>query len=119
MTNNMEYKYINLEYLYEVADDDTDFVKEIIDDYLNKMPGQFAELENAVGKDDQESTKFIAHKMKSSFHFVGAQILVELAQQIENAETDTHLEVYARNIGLMKPVLEQVLVELKHKRSTI
>lgn len=114
-----EYKHINLEYLYEIADNETDFVKEIINDYLSKVPDQFVELEKAVTTRDQEATVFIAHKMKSSFQFMGAQILVELSQQMERAEGDDALDIYKQNIELMKPIVEGVLVELKDKLTTL
>lgn len=113
------YKHINLEYLYEIADNEIDFVKEIINDYLTNVPTQFVELEKAVSTQDKESTKFIAHKMKSAFQFMGVQTLVELSQQMEKAEDDNALEVYKQNIGLMKPIVEGVLVELEHKLTSL
>jgi HPt (histidine-containing phosphotransfer) domain-containing protein len=110
-----EYKHINLEYLYEIADNETDFVKEIINDYLSNVPAQFVELEKAVLTLDKESTRFMAHKMKSAFQFMGVQTLVELSQQMEKAEDNDALEIYKQNIGLMRPIVAGVLVELEHK----
>lgn len=113
------YKHINLEYLYEIADNEIEFVKEIINDYLSNVPNQFVELEGAVATQDFEATKFIAHKMKSSFQFMGVQKLVELSQQMEMAEGQNASEICKQNIELMKPIVESVLVELDHKLTVL
>lgn len=116
---NSGYKHINLEYLYEIADNETDFVKEIINDYLSNVPAQFVELEKSIATQDLESTRFNAHKMKSAFQFMGVQTLVELSQQMEKAEDKDAVTIYNQNIELMKPIVESVLVELKHKLTTL
>jgi HPt (histidine-containing phosphotransfer) domain-containing protein len=113
------YMHINLEYLYEIADNETDFVREIINDYLNKVPNQFSDLEKAVVAHDLENTRFIAHKLKSSFQFMGVQTLVDFSQQMEKAEGDTVAKTYTQCIGQMKPIVDDVLKELKHKLETL
>jgi HPt (histidine-containing phosphotransfer) domain-containing protein len=115
----MNYTYINLDYLNEVSDGDIDFVNEIINDYLNKVPIQFVELQAAVNAGDDDAARFIAHKMKSSFQFMGVEQLVLLAQQIENAEMDQKDIVFNECIGTMTPIIHIVLDELKHKLSTL
>jgi HPt (histidine-containing phosphotransfer) domain-containing protein len=117
--SNSGYTYINLEYLYEVADNDTDFVREIITDYLNNVPEQLAQMENVAAAGDIEAVKFIAHKMKSSFQFMGVQQLIELSQQMEHAPEENRLDVFKNNSRLMKPIVESVLKELTHKLETL
>jgi HPt (histidine-containing phosphotransfer) domain-containing protein len=119
MMEKTEYTHVNLEYLYEVSDGDHGFVKEIITDYLNNVPPQFLEMESAVAKADLEATKFIAHKIKSSFQFIGAQTLVNLATEIENTDGKYIKQVSEKNIELMKPIIEIVLSELKKKLTTL
>lgn len=116
---NTGYIHINLEYLYEIADNEIDFVKEIISDYLAKVPAQFTDLEKAVASEDIEATKFIAHKLKSSFQFMGVQTLVDLSNQMEKAEGGAAAEVYRQNMELMSPIVESVLTELTHKLETL
>jgi HPt (histidine-containing phosphotransfer) domain-containing protein len=111
----MNEQFTNLDYLYEVADNDLDFVREIINDYLSKVPGQFDELKKAVDGRDEPSAKFIAHKLKSSFQFMGVQQLVELSQQMESAAEASKEDVYTQCIGKMAPIIEAVLLELKQK----
>lgn len=117
--NNSNYTHINLEYLYEVADGDADFMKEIINDYLSKVPDQFDQLLEVAAAGDNEAVKFIVHKMKSSFQFMGVQSLVDMAQQIENAPDEVRMERFHENRGRMQPVVEEVLAELKDKLSTL
>lgn len=113
--NNSHYTHINLEYLYEVADGDADFIKEIITDYLTKVPDQFDQLLVVAEAGDIEAIKFIAHKMKSSFQFMGVQSLIELSQQIENAPDEMRMELFKQNRERMLPIVDEVLAELKDK----
>jgi HPt (histidine-containing phosphotransfer) domain-containing protein len=117
--SDSDYIHINLEYLYEVADGDTDFVKEIITDYLEKVPEQFVLVEKAIMSNDAEAIRFLAHKMKSSFQFMGVQRLVEIAQEMENAPLEIAVERHVQNGALMKPLIESVLVELSHKLKSL
>jgi HPt (histidine-containing phosphotransfer) domain-containing protein len=69
--NEHPYEHIDLSYLYEIADNETDFIKEMITDYIEKIPAQFDELCAHAKESNFERTKFIAHKLKSSFQFMG------------------------------------------------
>lgn len=117
--NNTHYKYINLEYLYEVADGDIDFVKEIITDYLSKVPDQFKQLGKVASEGDLEAIKFVVHKMKSSFQFMGVQSLVDYSQQIENAPDESRIKMYELHGEQMKLIVEEVLVELEDKLKSL
>jgi HPt (histidine-containing phosphotransfer) domain-containing protein len=116
-----EYIHINLSYLYEIADNETGFVREMINDYVSKLPEQFNELKAVSGSRDFKQTGFIAHKLKSSFQFMGADTLTEYVHDIElmSKKPDPDHETIAQKITEMIPVVDQVLEELRHKLSTL
>jgi CheY-like chemotaxis protein len=117
--NKHEYLHINLSYLYEIADDDIDFVKEMISDYIEKVPEQYTELKKVFSEQDFEQTRFIAHKIKSSFQFMGARQLIELAYSIEQRSQTSDTETITQNLNVMEPLVEQVLDELRHQLSVL
>jgi HPt (histidine-containing phosphotransfer) domain-containing protein len=117
--NEHSYKYINLEYLYEIADNETDFVKEMINDYIAKLPVQFHELETAFAEKDFPQTGFIAHKLKSSFQFMGASQLIILSQEIEQLSKESKEEDIRTRFSEMVPIIDLVLNELNNKLTAL
>lgn len=117
--NKQEYTYINLTYLYEIADDDADFVKEMITDYVAQVPEQFHELKRVFTERDYEQTRFLAHKIKSSFQFMGAQKLVELAYNIEKVSQAQDAVTITQDLEAMEPVVNHVLNELQNTLATL
>src|SRR6186713_3458449 len=117
--NTDSYTYINLEYLYQIADGENDFVIEMITDYVNQIPSQFGDLQTTLTSGDLKQTGFIAHKMKSSFQFMGVQQLVEASSMIEQLSAENATEKVIAQVELMKPLLANVLVELNHKLASL
>lgn len=117
--NKQEYSHINLSYLYEIADDDVDFVKEMISDYIARVPEQFEELKRVFTARDYEQTRFLAHKIKSSFQFMGADTLVALAYNIEKVSQQEDAQTITQDLQTMEPIVGLVLSELKHQLLTL
>ena len=60
-----------------------DSLDEVLQTYIDYIPGQIDELSQAVLTDDAESVFNLAHKMKSSSSSIGALGLAQVAEQIE------------------------------------
>jgi len=112
MENSKEFKWTNLSYLNEIADDDQNFVKEMIQDYLEKIPKSFNELRHAFQDNDDEKVSFISHKLKSSFDFVCAVRLSEMANVLEKIDMKENRTVAEETLSEMNRVLEAVIQEL-------
>jgi len=57
---------VNLSFLEEMAGEDTAFIKEMIQLFIERTPNEAAQLEKAFHNNDNESVKNISHNMKSS-----------------------------------------------------
>ena len=57
---------VNLSFLEEMAGEDTAFIKEMIQLFIERIPNEAAQLEKAFHNNDNESVKNISHNMKSS-----------------------------------------------------
>ena len=60
-----------------------DSLNEVLQTYIDYIPGQIEELNQAITNDDADSVFNLAHKMKSSSSSIGAQGLADVAAQIE------------------------------------
>lgn len=113
------YTYIDLSYLYEIGDGETEFIREMLSDYIEKLPAQFAGLQQAVADQNFEQAHFDAHKVKSSFQFVGVKQLVDLAANIEKVSKTADAPSISNDLALMEPIVGFMLDELKHHLSVL
>ena len=60
-----------------------DSINEVLQTFIDFVPGQIDELSRAISNDDAENVFNIAHRMKSSSSSIGALGLAQLAEQIE------------------------------------
>lgn len=79
---------IDLSYLQEVASDNVEFMVEMIDIFLGQTPEYVSILSDAV--DNQEWTKIaeMAHKVKPTLAFMGANEAKETMASIESRARD-------------------------------
>ncbi|MDP5170332.1 MAG: response regulator [Bacteroidia bacterium] len=76
---------INLSYLKEVSNGDTDIVRMAIDKYLETTPAYLGNLQNQLRALDYRELSKAAHKLKSSLQFMGLMDLHQLALRIETS----------------------------------
>jgi len=81
------YAYINLEAINDIADGDSEFIREIITNYGETVSNSLEGLSEAISGADAERIVFFAHKLKGSYAFVGADQLHGLVQEIESNPT--------------------------------
>ena len=74
---------IDLSTLFEKAEGNTEFLADIMETYVNEMPGYLHELNDAFTKNDLKATREQAHKMKSPTALFGA---MELKNQLHFIE---------------------------------
>lgn len=84
MGNFNGYKFINLNILYDLADGDEAFLHEILKGYLEIVPGSIRKLQNIFEQNNLKELAFSAHRLKSSFRFLGAKEVGELLEKIED-----------------------------------
>ncbi len=92
----------DLQYLYDLADGSFDFVKEMINLFLNSVPQSVTELQAAIDAADWHKVKTIAHRIKPSFGFIGAK---NIQEQLSNMERNA---IEAPDVVLQKQLLEKI-----------
>ena len=80
---NSSERQFNLDHLYELADGDQGFVREMIEFYLGQVPGVVQEMGTLRESKEWRELGEVAHKAKSSFKFMGMPQLTEDARNLE------------------------------------
>lgn len=75
----------DLTFLKEISDNDMDFIKDVLNTFLDEMPKDMEALKTAVASKNFTDIGKIAHKTKSTLQTIGLLDLKELALTIEQA----------------------------------
>ncbi|MGZ3862265.1 MAG: Hpt domain-containing protein [Bacteroidia bacterium] len=116
MDNNNESgsRIINLDYLTQLSKGNKSFVKEMIGIFLSENPEEIKFLEGKIAERDYEVIRATAHKLKSTFPFVGLDKIlendVEELESLAAAKGDAG-EIEKRFLKI-KQVCEEVCREL-------
>jgi len=108
---------IKIEALDELRSLMGDSLDEVLQTFIDYMPGQADDLSKAITNDDAESVFNIAHRMKSSSSSIGALNLAHMAEQIEligrSGSTEGAAELLEKLQGLYADVEVLLREELK------
>lgn len=82
---------IDLSYLKELSDGNKEFEKEMIELFLNQVPGDVSALDVAFKNSDAFHIKSLAHKLKSSMSVVGLSTISPHLSFIEKNASNTEM----------------------------
>ena len=103
-----------LDKINEMADGDEDFILSIVTVFLEEIPQDLEDLEEAIGNRDHEKTYQLAHKIKPNVDLLGMEQTRILALDIESLGKNqgSFDEINTKFPALKQDVL-QVISELK------
>jgi signal transduction histidine kinase/FixJ family two-component response regulator len=113
---NKTSKVLNLEFIDKFSKDDTDFKKEIIKEFVNRVPDNLTTMEKAIGEKNYSAIYRIAHDMKTTVHFMGLTALIgHLLQKIEELASSNQAIVSIQQMFTdIKLVCMQAVQEAGH-----
>ncbi len=110
----------DLSYLLELAAGSTDFMKEMIDVFLQQTPPAIDTLKKYLEAGNYEELGILAHRMKPGIGFVGISRLKETMEMIENySETKTHLDRIPTLVHKAEQLCMHALDELREERKKL
>ena len=109
----------DLTYLSNLCGNDTNFISEILQNFLNESPKDLAQLQQLLDSQNIDGTTALLHKVKSTYSLVGFQYLNEKASNIESnikkegfiPQHIQSLQALIHEIPNTYPILEQWLLE--------
>lgn len=101
--------------LREIAGDDCDFIREVLDVFLVETPQKLASLEAAIEQGDVRTVIDVAHSLKGSAIAVDAEVLHGLSESLEHTARKGSLSGAAdtfsnltREVLRIQPIFEAV-----------
>jgi hypothetical protein len=110
----MSNKLYDLSILSEMVYGDTEFMKELVDTFIEYAPMDTLELRDYAKSENWEETSKKAHKLKSSIRTIGVTSLADLILEIE-VDSKQHVKTHLINekISQFSNTLEMVIEQLK------
>ncbi|MFM6954120.1 MAG: Hpt domain-containing protein [Sphingobacteriaceae bacterium] len=92
---------LSLAYLQDIADGNAEFMIEMMDIFLKQTPEYLVQIEQALVLEDWQTVAEIAHKIRPTFAFIGAD---ETKEQMARIET---LARSGKDLAEIAPIFKQ------------
>ncbi len=104
----------NLDKINEMAEGDEDFINSVISVFLEEVPQDLEQLENALEQKDYEQVYQLAHKIKPNVDLLGMEQTRAIALQIETlGKSSANMNEIQQVFPILKKDIDQVVSELK------
>lgn len=114
----MEKTLIDLTYLRNFCDNDEEFIQEMIQTFLEKIPDELDILETALAKQDWTLAYQAVHSLKSSLYFIGlhdmSPMLAQMEEDLSRQKRLATVQIKAAEVmGIARKSLEELKLEAK------
>jgi HPt (histidine-containing phosphotransfer) domain-containing protein len=110
----------SLKHLYALAEDDMEFVKEILDLMSKNIPIDVKSIEDALAANDLNQAKRDSHRMKSSIQYGDCIELSDLLSAIENKkESDTAIAQVKEMMPELKELSDKLMETIRAEKKKI
>lgn len=82
---------LSLDFLYEMAEGDKEFVIDILEIFTEDAPLTLDSIQESMKEGDLNAVKIAIHKLKSSIKILGLESLVSLAQNLEDEAGENNI----------------------------
>jgi len=107
---------ITLQNLHEITGGDPSLLGEFIDLFLEEASPQLATIREAADQDDAHALAQVAHKLKSSSGYMGAQTMVQLCVELEALGRSETMERVPELVERLMGEYERVKAALEEER---
>ncbi|MFZ9846554.1 MAG: Hpt domain-containing protein [Flavobacteriales bacterium] len=116
-----KYHHIDLNYLNDLSLGSKDFMDDLIISFIKTTPDAISKMQECVVQQDWQQVGGIAHKLKTSFSFMGMEKMVEVSKTLQdlglnNKELDkipALVEEVVKEYPLAEAELKEELSQLK------
>lgn len=96
------------------TEEDINFLRELIDTYIDNLPSAVQEIAEKVEKNDCYMIKFLTHRLKGGSLTVGIDSISNISKKIEESVTDNIVTEETRMLTIeLLETFEEVIEELR------
>ena len=118
--NKTDPKHIDLNYLKEMSDGDTELIREMIDIFITEVPTYLSLMKEHHQKEDWDALGKLAHKAKASASIIGMKQLTNELKNLELlAKEKKEAGLYSSRILSIENQFNSAIEELKRVSKTL
>lgn len=107
---------MDLTYLNEISGGDEDFIKDMIETFLDETPKDIEQLQSHLKEENWAELGDTAHKLKSSIKMFGFPTLKDQVLSLENdGKNAENLDSISERVGEFMNGLQSAMEELKSR----
>jgi len=111
--------YIDLDYLNEISDGDNDFLRELLESFLNQTPIMIMELQTFINLGDWDNVAKHAHKLKPTFEYVGLlevrNKMAEIEAIVKSGGDKKQISIlFSNSLAITNPALSEIKTTLNN-----
>lgn len=115
-----ENKIIDLSFLTNLADGNSDFIKKMLEIYLKQTPENLHSLELSLENQNYRELAATAHKMRSSVPYVGLHEAEKMLEKLEyEAKQKINTEKFTDTVAELIKICETSLIQVKEELSLL
>ena len=99
--------------LAAITGGDTEFEREVLEEYLNSAPADLQKLRAAVAAGDAKATGAAAHAIKGASATIGAKGFAAIALLLEQAGKQAHMDEAPAQLATLESEYAELAVALK------
>lgn len=112
---NYDYRYLNIEYLYEYFEENNASLNELMNIFIPSIKKDWSLLIVAIENTDFDKIKAQAHKLKSSYRYMGIFSVGDTMEKIDKlAETKDNINLIKVLSVEALQIHEEILEEVSH-----
>jgi hypothetical protein len=111
---NNKSRLYNLQKLYQIENKDNNFIKEVVNLFLNTIPPISKSLVKAANDKKWDDVYFLAHKMKANIDLLNIEsIQKEIRIVEEDAKSKRHLDCICDKVKFINSIIQQCAKDIK------
>ncbi|MCG8307870.1 MAG: ATP-binding protein [Cytophagales bacterium] len=108
-------KSVDLTYLREMSDNDLDFIRDMIQSFINQSPKDVQNIWFHFENDELDEVANLVHKIKPSITFMGIHELKDLVVDIEDQAKHKKIDLLNKNLRILDDICAKAVTELKEE----
>lgn len=120
VVNNSDKPY-SLQYLESTSGSDHQFIRGMLESFIQKTDEQMKAIHNSLGQGDVKNIREVAHRMIPAFRYLGMSATEEKMRRLENltaagnpsTEISVHIESIAADLKEVLPMLKEEIAKLQ------
>lgn len=105
--------HLNQDHVLELSGEDVEMAQEIMQIYLENSDNDITELTDAFNNKEYQKLKDVAHRIKGSVRYLGAEQLGNLAQNIEHLALQEQIDALEPQLKALQQGLVAISIEVQ------